>query len=1107
MASKKNIHAALGKALNISSIGLDMKGVKRKPSPRKVSATEDCSDLQSGLLAFTKRSGSNASMLTVNVIECRNLQPKDSNGKADPYCIVTVGNNEERTKTESNTLNPKWLQAMKFEIVHLPHIDRDQTALSGNKNSSFMVHYVQLDIWDKDRLNYDDFMGRVMIPLAFITSKPLNAWFTLGRINPKDIVSGEIHLELSITDVKPVEDWYLNEELHNICKRIPQFELPFLCGDNIIDFPGDAEQIEMMFNNVVIEVAKQRGIGQLFLTNFRLIFIWQAAAASQKSSEGTDLSMFIPINMITSVEKGDDEKVYERSLSGSIAHSEAKSLYIRCADFRAVRFSFLSGKSKKKRNHLAVSNLSKSGSSSSIYFDISENDELRYGDESRAGSNEEESIDGDKIDDYHQDSIDQGDDASDGIAFEVSENSKSLPIISNDVNENEKEVPVNSQATTAPEVIVEDSSITEACQVIHCNANDESDLDGDRKDLTSKESDDGDRQDNAPLTNTIDPKKHETDQFNVKMDLNSDFVQIRSNKGNAPTVAPVKQSRSVAGFMDIIRNRANDALAYANAKVNEFTSRTFSNAQHFYFCVLYERLCYHISNSIFMPPTLSFLSYYELKKKELTLSHWNCYDTMKEVERQKLLLSNKWWLSALNYNYSLCDTYPSHIYVPITVGDEVIKRCAQFRSRGRIPCLSWYDASHGSFIMRSAQPSVGPMGKYSVDDELLVEEARLCNPNSKELVIFDARSAMAASGNKLKGKGTEDITNRYIGCRLIYLNIANIHAMRESFDKLLAICESTTDKKWLSQLESTQWLQYLKSILKGATMIAQRISQRHICALVHCSDGWDRTAQLTSLAQLMLDSYYRTIDGFIVLIEKEWLSFGHKFGDRINNPILTNQRSPVFLQFLDCAWQMLQQFPRAFEFNSDFLLRIADYFGSGWFGNFMFNCERERKEANLQENTPSLWAHIIADQENFLNVKYLGTTEVILPCCSLKRIHLWDDYYLRYSEASPSFRNSSEVLENEEPEEPVVNDDEEDISNSIVWVPDVRATECYDCKQRFTAIRRKHHCRSCGQVFCRMCTRHKMHLSHLGYRGLQRVCDQCYHRNKSKLQSKSSNDA
>ena len=42
--------------------------------------------------------------------------------------------------------------------------------------------------------------------------------------------------------------------------------------------------------------------------------------------------------------------------------------------------------------------------------------------------------------------------------------------------------------------------------------------------------------------------------------------------------------------------------------------------------------------------------------------------------------------------------------------------------------------------------------------------------------------------------------------------------------------------------------------------------QEGISVLVHCSDGWDRTAQTTSLASLMLDPYYRTIEGFQVNI-------------------------------------------------------------------------------------------------------------------------------------------------------------------------------------------------------------------------------------------------
>jgi myotubularin-related protein 1/2 len=83
--------------------------------------------------------------------------------------------------------------------------------------------------------------------------------------------------------------------------------------------------------------------------------------------------------------------------------------------------------------------------------------------------------------------------------------------------------------------------------------------------------------------------------------------------------------------------------------------------------------------------------------------------------------------------------------------------------------------------------------------------------------------------------------------------------------------------------------------------------------IIHCSDGWDRTAQLSALAMLLLDSYYRTLAGFQVLIEKEWTGFGHKFSHRVgfgDDKHNDADRSPVFLQFIDCVWQVGSSFYR-----------------------------------------------------------------------------------------------------------------------------------------------------------------------------------------------------
>lgn len=74
-----------------------------------------------------------------------------------------------------------------------------------------------------------------------------------------------------------------------------------------------------------------------------------------------------------------------------------------------------------------------------------------------------------------------------------------------------------------------------------------------------------------------------------------------------------------------------------------------------------------------------------------------------------------------------------------------------------------------------------------------------------------------------------------------------------------------------------------------------QIENMSTSVVVHCSDGWDRTSQLTALAMLLLDPYYRTMKGFEVLIEKEWLSFGHKFQQvRFSVPLLESLKINLY---------------------------------------------------------------------------------------------------------------------------------------------------------------------------------------------------------------------
>eukprot|EP00039_Didymoeca_costata_P004481 m.73495 g.73495 ORF g.73495 m.73495 type:complete len:1321 (-) comp12422_c1_seq1:2220-6182(-) len=340
-----------------------------------------------------------------------------------------------------------------------------------------------------------------------------------------------------------------------------------------------------------------------------------------------------------------------------------------------------------------------------------------------------------------------------------------------------------------------------------------------------------------------------------------------------------------------------------------------------------------------------------------------------------------WELSAANKDYQICSTYPSTVMLPKNF--DAVESAARFRSKMRFPACVWIHPDTKAPLCRCAQPRTGVTGQSNSDDVNLLHTISQTMPIQRsedgdivkeKLQIFDARAKLNAYGNQLKGMGFERV-GHYGGedqVNLVFLDIANIHTMRSSLMAVIKACNESGEDDPYAGVSGSNWLVHLGSIMKGAVLVAEALEKGQP-SLVHCSDGWDRTTQISSIAQLLLDPYYRTIKGFCTLIDKEWCSFGHMFERRcgeFGKNFEKDDSSPVFLQWLDVVHQILQQFQTEFEFNHTLLFSLVEAAYSKWFGTFLMDSELERVTLNLDIRCLSFWDFVTQNFELFANPLY-----------------------------------------------------------------------------------------------------------------------------------------
>ncbi|XP_041094963.1 myotubularin-related protein 11 isoform X2 [Polyodon spathula] len=295
----------------------------------------------------------------------------------------------------------------------------------------------------------------------------------------------------------------------------------------------------------------------------------------------------------------------------------------------------------------------------------------------------------------------------------------------------------------------------------------------------------------------------------------------------------------------------------------------------------------------------------------------NWFEGLQDWERELARTgATGWRVSSVNERFEMATSLPRFSVVPQRMLDTELKRAFAHFTEGRIPRWCWRHPE-GSDLLRAA----------SFQSNIYHEKH---DARNLETLLF----------------------GRHSQCVIVEVgeDMPPLSEIQAAHSRLRTLClgdipalVSVLDEKWLSSLEMTRWLDHVRSCLRKSAEVSCLLAEGNLTVMLQEAEDRDLNCVVSSLVQIMSDPHCRTLPGFQNLIQKEWVSAGFRFLHRNNyTREWDKEESPVFLLFLDCVWQLLQQFPCQFEITEVFLLTLHDRAHLPLYSTFLFNCQRER---------------------------------------------------------------------------------------------------------------------------------------------------------------------